>query len=324
MKFRSVSRSALVALGFSLILSGAASARTKVGFVLFNAKEPRYTTTRDAAVDYLRNNGFDAEKVELVMTDGKGKKEGVEAAIKKLQAENVDVYVGLGTSAAVPLAQEIKDKPVVIGMVFDPIGSKIINDWNSSGNNVTGASNFVDVSTFMRRFIKRSEGTFTIKRVQVLYAPSEKNAQLQMQDVRSVEKDLGIQVTPVPLNSLADVNAWAKALKGNADLVFLTGSNIVGTHIAKIVDATIKARVPTATHLDDLVDRGALFGLVAQPVDVGHLTGQAIVKVLNGADPSSIPVQFPEPKLLINRKTQTAGGFTIPPAIQQWAQASGN
>ena len=313
---------AIAAAALTLGAMGA-SAKTKVGVLSFNDKEPRYTTTKERALDVLKQNGFDADKVQVIVEDGMGKKEGVEAALKKLQAQNVDIYVALGTSAAVPVAKAITDKPVVIGMVYDPVSAHVIKSWNNSDNNVTGSSNFVDIATFMRRLIKRSEGTYTIKKIQVPYAPSEKNAELQMMAVKSIEKELGVEVTPVPLNNEAELTQWLKQLKGHADLVFLTGCNIVGTHIAKIVDATIKAKVPTATHLDDLVDRGSLYGLVAAPEDVGRLAGESLVKVLNGATPSSVPVQYPEPRLMINKKTQQAGGFTIPPAMQQWAAAAG-
>jgi len=46
----------------------------------------------------------------------------------------------VGTSAAVALAKDVKDVPIVFSMVYDPVDSKIAGDWKSSGNNTTGAS----------------------------------------------------------------------------------------------------------------------------------------------------------------------------------------
>src|SRR5207253_1325728 len=96
--------------------------------------------------------------------DAKGKKDRIPELIRKLKAEKVDIFVPLGTSAAVPTAAEVKDKPVVIGMVFDPVESKIAKDWKSSGNNITGSSSYVSLQRFTRRLVKGSEGTFSIKR----------------------------------------------------------------------------------------------------------------------------------------------------------------
>jgi ABC-type uncharacterized transport system substrate-binding protein len=208
-------------------------------------------------------------------------------------------------------------------MVYDPVGSKIAKDWKSSGNNVTGSSSFVSIPSFLRRLVKRSEGTYSIKRIAVPYTPGEKNSEIQLKEAQSVERELGAKVTPYVVATEADVKAFVKTLPGNADLVMLTGSNPIGTHISTIVEACIKAKIPSATHLDDLVDRGVLFGLVADVDEVGKMAGQKLAKVINGAAPSSIPLEAPSPKLVINEKTAQAGGFTIPPAIKQWAAGTG-
>jgi len=315
---------ASLAAAVALLSSGLdASAKTKVGVISWNDAEPRYSTTYKRMVEEVGKEGMGSE-ISFIMMDAKGKKDQIPELIKKLKEQKVDVYVPLGTSAAVPVANEIKDKPIVIGMVYDPVESKIAKDWKSSGNNLTGSSSHVSLPRFLRRLVKGSEGTFTIKRVAVPYTPGEKNSEIQLKAIQSAEAELGLQVTPVVVSKPEELNKWLKGLPGSADLIMVTGSNVISTHIGAIVDASIKAKIPTATHLDDLVERGVLFGLVADVDEVGTLAGKKLVQVAKGTEPSAIPIEAPSPKLIINQKTVQAGKFTIPPAIQQWATGAGS
>jgi putative ABC transport system substrate-binding protein len=300
----------------------AATAKRTVGIISFNGNEPRYAITKSAMMDQLKKEGIDTSKIEFLYEDAAGDKEKASEAAKKMH-EKADIFVALGTSAAVPASKVIQDKPIVIGMVYDPVTSKLIKDWKKSGTNVCGASNFVSIPMFMRRLVKRSEGVYPIKKIGVLYTPGEKNSELQMQAVKSVESELGIVVTPVPVTSVEDVTNWSKGLHAHStDLVFVTGSNVIGTHIASIVNAAIAAKIWTATHLDDLVERGILLGLVAEPHEVGKIAGKALAQVLKGGTPSDMAVDYPLPRLMINKKTEQGGAFKLPAAIQQWAAAN--
>jgi putative ABC transport system substrate-binding protein len=312
----------ILSVSFVAQISALAAAKRTVAIISFNGKEPRYAITKTSMIDQLKREGLDASKIDFLYEDAAGDKEKASEMAKKLH-DKAEVFVALGTSAAVPVSKAITDKPIVIGMVYDPVAAKLVKDWKRSGTNVCGASNFVSIPLFMRRLIKRSQGVYPIKKIGVLYTPGEKNSELQMQAVKSVEAELAVEVTPISVTSAEDVANWSKALHNRStDLVFVTGSNVIGTHIASIVDAAIGAKIWTATHLDDLVDRGILLGLVAEPHEVGKLTGKALAHVLKGGKPSEMAIDYPLPRLMINKKTEQSGSFKLPAAIQQWATAN--
>ena len=95
--------------------------------------------------------------------------------------------------------------------------------------------------------------------------------------------------------------------------MYLTGSSIIGETVPTIVDIANKAKVVTISHLDDLVEKGALLGVCVNSYRVGRLAGKKAVRILKGAKPSSIPIE-PEKKvdIILNRKTAQAGQFQIP------------
>src|SRR6185295_9112756 len=164
----------------------------------------------------------------------------------------VDAFVAVGTNSALPLAKAVQDKPIIITVVFDPIKAGIAKDWKSSGRNVTGSSSFVSLPAFMQRLCRYYTGDYAIRTVAVPYTPGEKNSEVQLAEVQSVEKALHLKVVPVPVANAQDVSKWLKGLRGHADLIMITGSNIVATQSKEIIEASIREKVLTATHLEDL------------------------------------------------------------------------
>lgn len=292
----------------------------KVAIVMWDANEPRYVQTKDGIINELNAQGF-KDGLILNVEDAGANKAKVGDIINKLRLGKTDIFVPLGTSVAVPMAKAITDKPIVFSMVYNPVEVKIAKTWLSSGNNTTGSSSFVSVANLMFVMIKRSGERNFVRRLFVLYAPKEANSVLQLDGVMSVKKALGFEVVPVPFSADEDVTKWAQSLPPSrkGDLILLTGSAIVGKNAAAIVKASIKSRMMTLTTLDDIAAKGVLFGLVADPSQIGHLAGKALASVLRGAAPSSIKIEYPLPKLIINDNTAREGGFVIPPSFREWA-----
>ena len=310
-----------LALALTLLLAGPAAAASKqtIGIVTWVA-EPRYLTAKDALLAELKKEGFTDSEYRVLFENAQGKKDRLEQILEKFQAEGVSVYVALGTSAAVPMAKKITDKPVVFGYVFNPIEVGIVRDWASSQNNVTGASSYVSVADFLKRLIKRSQGSVAIAKLGVIYTPGEKNTELQVDAVRTTGRELGLPVNVIAVRDAKDVAVATKNLSGKADLLFLTGSGVVGANLERIVKASTAQGVMTATHLEDIWQRGALYGLVQDADVIGRLTGKALAKVLRGAKPASVPIEFPNPRLVINDKTAEQGHFLIAPAVREWSK----
>lgn len=80
-----------------------------------------------------------------------------------------------------------------------------------------------------------------------------------------------------------------------------------------IVDIANKAHVIAITHLDDLVEKGALLGICANSDHIGHLVGKKAVQILKGAKPLSILIEIDKKlDIILNMKTAKAGQFQIP------------
>jgi putative ABC transport system substrate-binding protein len=291
-----------------------AFAQQKVGILLWN-NQPRYEQTKDGLLEQLRQEGFAEPKVTVITEDAHGNKTTVTELAQKFSAAHMSVVVPIGTSAAVAAAAQIKDIPVVFAFVFDPVDSKIAQDWKSSGNNTTGSSSKTSAPTLLASLKQFA----SVKRLAVLYTPGEKNTEAQLNDLVAL-KDPQIKLTSVPLRSRADVGPELAKLEGTTDAVLLTGSSIIGDTAAEIVILANKAKWITATQSDDHMDKGVLLGVTVNPTAVGRLAGKKVAMVLRGAKPASIEIEaLKTSDVIVNLKAAKAIGLEVPAALRKSA-----
>jgi putative ABC transport system substrate-binding protein len=195
-------------------------------------------------------------------------------------------------------------------VVYNPVEAGIAKDWKSSGNNTTGTSSKVPMSKLMDSLKLFAP----VKRLAVLYTFGEKNSEAQLKDLQEIQADYGIKVVPVPLTRTEEVAQLLPVVIRSTDALYVTGSNLVDSQLSIIVDMATKGKVITITHLDDLVEKGVLLGVCSDSYPMGRLAGEKAVKILNGARPSSIPIEsLKQFDVIINLKTAKAGNFPVPP-----------
>ncbi len=289
--------------------SAEAGAKPKIGILLFT-QETHYKETLSGIMDQLKKEGFGKSNADFIVENAEGNKaKNVELA-QKFAAAKMDLVIVLGTTATLIAMNEIKDVPIVFSMVYDPVESRIVRDWKSSGNNTTGSSNNMPMSNVIHAL----KGLAPVKRLAVLYQPNEKNSVSQLKDLQDEQNNSQIKVVPVPITKEEEVAQILPNIIGNADALYISGGSILGEMVPTIVDIATKAKLITATNLKERVERGVLLGICANSYAVGVLAGGKAAKVLRGAKPSSIPIRtLKKFDVLINMKTAKAGQFRIPP-----------
>jgi putative tryptophan/tyrosine transport system substrate-binding protein len=293
----------------------ATAAERRVGILLWNA-QPRYEHCRDGLLEVLRAEGFTEPGTTFVVEQAYGSRTAVREAAHKLAQAHLTLVVAIGTSAAVAVAEEVKEVPVVFAMVFDPVASGIARDWSSSGNNTTGASS----KTSAPRLLDALRQITTLKRLGVLYTPGEKNSEAQVRELVALGKSSDFEVVSLPLASRVEVVPTLAHAAGTVEAVVLTGSSVVGDMVGQIVALASKAKIVTATQSDDHVDKGVLVGVTVDPGAVGRLAGDKAAKVLRGAPPASIPIEaLKASELVLNLKTAKATGIEVPVALRKAA-----
>ncbi len=288
-----------------------ASAEKSIGVIVWD-DDKLYTDAKQAIIEQLNAAGFGEPKSKFTIEVASGNKARAAQIAQKFATAKMDMIVSLGTSATVAVLKETRDVPVVFSMVYDPIDSKIAEDWKSSGNNATGTSNKVMMSVLLENLRQLAP----VKNLAVLYTPGEKNSEAQLKDMQAAGAQAGMKIIPVPLTSKEEATPLVTDVAGKVEAIFLSGSSIVGDALPAVVEIASKAKVITVTHQAEKVEKGVLLGVSANSFLLGRLAGDKAVKILKGAKPSSIPIEpQKKPDVIVNMKTAKAGQITVPPAF---------
>ena len=304
---------AAAALLIIVLFSKDATAEKKIGILLWN-KETRYFEAQKGVMDQLEKDGFGGQKAKYIIENANGSKARIVELANEFAKAKMDMIITIGTSATAPAAKTIKDVPLVFSMVYDPVSTGIAKNWKSSGNNTTGASTWVPASKIISNLIEVKP----VQRLAVIYTPGEKNSEVQLRELQKIQAAFNIKVIPVILASKEEAGRILSGIAKTLDAIYLTGSSVVGTTVPIIVAAANAEKIVTITHLDDLVEKGSLFGVTSNSYHVGRSAGKKAAKVLNGTKPSSIPIGVEKNfEILLNIKTAKAGQFHIPPAFMK-------
>ncbi len=297
------------------LLGSEAWAEKKIGILLWS-EAGHYVEAKNGLVEQLSKDGFGDTKVKITIENANGNKARAAEIAQKFSAAGLDIVVPIGTSAAAAVAKEIKETPVVFSMVYDPIEAKIADSWNSSGNNTTGSSSMVSMSQLVGALKQLAH----VKILAVLYTPGEKNSESQLKDIMEVKDQHQIRVLAVPLTTKEEVPLIVGDVAGKVDAIYLSGSSIVGSTLATIVEVATKAKVITVSHLGETVEKGVLLGVFGNPTALGRLAGEKAVKVFKGAKPAAIPIEsLKKPDIVVNLKTAKTGRIEVPQSFLKTA-----
>lgn len=226
--------------------------------------------------------------------------------IKEIRATKPDLVYAWGTSVtlgvvgaydAIDPARYITDVPVVFTLVAAPVAAKIVQNLKSSGRNVTGVSHVVPTETQFRAMASYRP----FRTVGVIYTPTEQNSVALIGEMRTIGSKMGF--TTVERKFRLDPNGKVTA-DGAADLVreikeakaqwlYLPPDSFLGTQAEKIIiPAAMAVGLPTFASTEQLMEAGALAGLVSRYYNVGQFTAYKAEQILvERKAPKDIPIE---------------------------------
>jgi putative ABC transport system substrate-binding protein len=226
--------------------------------------------------------------------------------LDEIRATRPDLVYTWGTSVtlgvvgphdAVNPAQHIADIPVVFTLVAAPVQAKIVADLRSSRRNVSGVTHVVPTDAQMRAI-----GAYRpFQTLGVLYTSTEKNSVVVLDEVRRLGRERGYHT--VERSFRLDAQRKPSA-DGAADLVreikeagaqwlYLPPDSFLGTLAESVIIPTaMELGLPTFASTEQLMQAGALSGLVSRYHTVGQFTAHKAEQILVGRQaPAAVPVE---------------------------------
>jgi len=252
------------------------------------------------------NAGFLKSKtLALQLYNAEGDMPTANAIASEITSGQFDLILTSGTPAmqAVANANRLGKTTHVFGLVADPFGAGV---GISRENPLDHPPHLVGIGSFIpvRPAFELARQMFpNLKIVGEVWNPAESNSEAFTREARRISADLGIELLEANVDNTAGVFEAASSLVARGvEVLWIGGDNTVASAAASVMAAARAGHIPVFSILTGNAEQGALFEEGADFYEIGRQTGELAVRILEGADPATIPVvNFVPAKLVINR-----------------------
>ncbi|MAL98398.1 ABC transporter substrate-binding protein [Hydrocarboniclastica marina] len=274
-------------------------------------EHPALDSVREGVRDELASHGYVAgENMTWYYESAQGNSGTAAQIARKFIGDKPDVIVAIATPSAQTVAAVARSVPVVFSAVTDPVSAKLVSSSELPGANITGVSDQLPMARHMDMILEAVPGAKTIGTV---YSPGEANAVALVEALEAELSARGIKLEKAAATKSSEVLAAARSLAGKVDAIFLTTDNTVITAAEAVIQLGYRAKIPVFAADTDTVARGAAAALGFNYYDVGRQTGAMVVRILEGAEPATMPVEVPEKlSLHVNPASAERMGLTLP------------
>jgi putative ABC transport system substrate-binding protein len=311
---------------FMTLLGGSAAAGPLVALAQVVSKQPVVAVLSGVARKVnsplvafergMQELGFvDGQNIHIEYRYADGKFDRLAELAGELIRLSPNVIVAAITPAAVAARALTQTIPIVCPLLADPIGFGLIASESRPGGNVTGV-------------LFRTEG-LAGKQIELALQLIPGLAKLgfvvnvasgviiDRQELEKTCQTLGIESVPAEVRTPDDLDRAFHALASErVEAIIVLVDGMFFQERNRIAALVAAARLPAIYGFRDHVDAG---GLVSYGVNLDenfHRSATYVHKILKGAQPGDLPVEFPTKlELIINNKTAKALGLIISPSV---------
>jgi putative ABC transport system substrate-binding protein len=244
-----------------------------------------------------------------------GKVERMPAAMNELVRAKVNLILASSTPEAVAARQATKTIPIILYSGGDPVTLGLVESQARPGGNLTGFT-FLAPTLASKRLELLKETLPRLANVVVLW-DQEYGSSQEWKQSQLVARDLGLQLQSVEIDNAENLDAALNAaFRARNSALSVTRSSLINRHQQKIVDLVGRHRLPAIYARADFVANGGLMSYGANEAEGYKRIAWMIDKILKGAKPADIPIEWPTRfDLVVNLATAKQIGLTIPPNV---------
>ena len=132
------------------------------------------------------------------------------------------------------------------------------------------------------------------KTVGILYTTSERNSEVQVEEAQKLLEKAGYKVVLKGISTTNDVQDATTSLMKDVDAVFVPTDNTLASTMTMIGELSVEYKVPVIGGSTDMVDAGGLLTYGTNYEALGRQTAKIAIKIIEGADPAEVAVEYPE------------------------------
>jgi putative tryptophan/tyrosine transport system substrate-binding protein len=313
---------------FITLLGGAAVAWPLKARAQVSARRPRITflsgsQPRAAAkvvevfIEGMRALGYtEGRDFEMEYRWAEGYMERLPALALESVRRGTDVIVAANVQAAIASKDATRTIPIVCALLDDPVGLGLIKSDARPGGNVTGLLTSLPGLPAKQLEVVR-DLIPSAARIGLLVNPTNVSDLSQRQEMETAAAALPVKLIPVETRTPEDLDPVFPALaRERVHVVIVLRDPLFFSQRRTIAAAALAARLPTLYPFREAVDDGGLISYGISLSQNFRRSADYVVKILKGAKPGDLPVEFPTKlELVINLPTAKALGLTMPPTL---------
>jgi putative ABC transport system substrate-binding protein len=206
--------------------------------------------------------------------------------------------------------------PIVMTNMNDPVGAGLVASLAHPGNLTTGTASLnEDVTPKVLEFLREILPKAGI--LAVLFNPLNPTNPVIVENLRVKIDALGLKLLPVAFKPRDEIDAiFAALVAQHPDALQIIGDPGIGDLRNRIAAQARLHGLPLFSTSPLVAEAGGLVSYGASVYKMLRRTGYFVRKILDGADPSNLPIEQPTGvELIINLKTAKMLGIEIPPTL---------
>jgi putative ABC transport system substrate-binding protein len=282
-----------------------------------NENDPVYQPRFYAFTQALAHLGWtEGRNVRIDLRWGGADINRIGALAQELVGLQPDLILTSGTPATVALQRETRTIPIVFGNLGDPVARGIVPGLDRPGGNVTGFA-FVESSLGGKWVELLSEIAPGLKRAAIMFNPDTNPVSNFLPSFEMAARSLKVAPITAPVHSDVEIETAINALgREPGGGLFVAAGVFNVTHRAPIILAAARNNVPAVYATSYFARDGGLLSYGPDQVDNFRRAASYVDRILRGAKPGDLPVQFPvKYEMVVNIKTAKSLGLTVPQSI---------
>jgi putative tryptophan/tyrosine transport system substrate-binding protein len=269
----------------------------------------------------LRELGYvEGQNVAIEPRWAEGNYDRYPALAADLVREKTNVIVAVGGAATQAAQRATRTIPIVMSVVLDPVGSRLVASLARPEGNTTGLSLMAPDIVGKQLQVLR-EVVPSVSRVAVLWNPANPGSAPQLREVEATGRALRMQLQVLQARVPQEIDsAFAAMTRERAGAVVILADAIYTNQRKQIAELCMRRRLPSVYGVSGYAEAGGLMDYSVDSVDLEGRAALYVGKILKGAKPADLPIEQPRKfEFVINLKTAKAIGLTVPPLVMQRA-----
>jgi putative ABC transport system substrate-binding protein len=290
----------------------------RIGYLVLSPLLEPPSPERSGFLRGMRELGYEESKnLVIEYRSAEGAADILPFLAEELVELKVDVIVAPAGPPLLAARDATREIPIVMMFSADPVTAGLVQSLARPGGNVTGMS-MQNVELAEKRLELLKQAVPAISRVAVLWDSSNVMVHREWEATERLARKLGIRLEPADVSGEDDFSRAFAQIKATRPDALITIVDLRTAAYRQIIpEFALAERIPLMAGLTAFTRAGGLMSYAPNFAELSRRAASVVDKLLNGADPASLPVQQPTTyELVVNLKTARALGIEVPRHVQ--------